>query len=510
MRVRLMHPELDFDPQAPQPEHADDLEQDLQLHLMWNAMAAGDQFLRTVSKAATLQPLTDPDAIRYRQDAFGDCLRHPDEIRALYALSLEAREVNRGLFGLSRGTRPASNLSHSTHTLTGLVEVIQKLRTQCAHNRSSFTSAAFLGFFDTVARELDDAYMEELKERLHELRFPGGVLMSARVGRGGRVQGQVLRRSLSRNRRFLSRVALKRPIFSFTVPERDEAGASLLEDLRDRSLNDVANAAAQASEHVQAFFAALRTELAFYLAQLNLHVAVTALGAPYCPAVARDDLLARDLYDPCLALRVGAAPVGNDVALHGESLLVISGANHGGKSTFLRALGVAQLMFQAGMFAPARELAAPLSGMLFTHWAREEDVGLEHGKLDDELDRMSTIVDRIRPGDLLLCNESFSSTNEAEGSELALDLTRALVEAGVRVRFVTHLFDFAHRLQESGEPPAVFLRAPRDDSGDRSYRLEHGDPLPTSFGVDLFDRRFGTHHAPDGDLDRTANDKDGA
>jgi DNA mismatch repair ATPase MutS len=381
------------------------------------------------------------------------------------------------------------------HALAGLVEVVQRLREHCARARPLFGSTAFLGFCDTVAHELDDSYMTGLKERLRELQFPGGVLMSARVGRGGRVEGQVLRRSLSRNRRFLSRVALKRPIRSFTLPERDEAGADLLAELRDRSLNDVANAAAQAVDHVQAFFAALRTELAFYLAQLNLHAALTDLGVPVGVASVRDDLSALDLSDPCLALRVGAAPVGNEVALHGESLLVITGANHGGKSTFLRALGVAQLMLQAGMFAPARQLAAPLSGMLFTHWAREEDAELEHGKLDDELARMSTIVDGIRPGDLLLCNESFSSTNEAEGSELALDVTRALVAAGVRVRFVTHLYDFAHRLQESGEPPAVFLRAPRDDGGDRSYRLERGDPLPTSFGVDLFDRRFGTHHA---------------
>ena len=497
MKVHLMHPELDFDVEAPPPAHAADLEQDLQLHLMWDAMAGGDDFLRAVSKAATLQPLIDADAIRYRQDAFGDCLRHPDEVRALYALSLEAREVNRGLLGLFRGGRPGSNLSSSTRTLSGLVEVIQRLRAQCAQNRPLFASSAFLGFFDMVAQELDDAYMEELKERLRELRFPGGVLMSARVGQGGRVEGQVLRRGLSRNRRLLSRIALKRPVHSFTLPERDEAGANLLEDLRDRSLNDVSNAAAQASDHVQAFFAALRTELAFYLAQLNLHAALTASDAPCCAGIVRDDLDVRDLYDPCLALRVAAAPVGNGVTLHGESLVVITGANHGGKSTFLRALGVAQLMFQAGLLVPARGFAAPVSGMLFTHWAREEDVELERGKLDDELARMSVVVDRIRSGDLLLCNESFSSTNEAEGSELALDLTRALVAAGVRMRFVTHLYDFAHRLQGSGDPPAVFLRAPRDEGGERSYRLEQGDPLPTSFGVDLFDRRFGTRHARD-------------
>lgn len=497
MKVHLMSPDLDFNPTAPQPKHAADLAQDLQLGYLWDAMAGGDGFLKGVAVAATLQPLSDDATIRYRQEAFADSLRNRDIVQQLYGFAIEARQVNRGIFGMPLKGHPGMNLNRAVQSLTRLLTVVEKLRTECAAARPQFASPGFLGFFDTVARELDDAYMTELRERLRELSFPGGMLMSARLGVAGQVSGQVLRRSLSRNRRFLSTIALKRPIHAFTLPERDEAGHNLLEYLRDQSLNDVANAASQAVDHVLAFFDALRTELAFYLAELNLHDALTRLSAPTSAPTVAENLSARGLYDPCLALRTGSAPVGNDVTLDGEQLLVITGANHGGKSTFLRALGTAQLMLQAGLFVPADSFASAAAGMLFTHWAREEDIKLEHGKLDDELERMSTIVDAIRPGDLLLCNESFSSTNEAEGSELALEVTRALVQAGVRVRFVTHLYDFAHEIRLSGEPPAVFLRAPRDDFGERSYQLEPGEPLPTSFGVDLFDRRFGTHHELD-------------
>lgn len=497
MKVHLMSPDLDFDPHAPTPKHASDLEQDLQLNYLWDAMADGDKFLRAVAVAATLQPLRDADTIRYRQEAFADSRRDRDTVQRLYDLAIEAREVNRGIFSMPIKGHPGANLYHSVQSLTRLLIVIEKLREESASARTRFGSPAFLGFFDTVARELDDAYMSELRERLDELSFPGGVLMSARVDIAGQVTGQVLRRSLSRNRRFLSRIALKRPIHAFSLPERDEAGHNRLEDLRDRSLNDVANAAAQAVDHVLAFFDALRTELAFYVAALNLHDALKRLNAPTTTPILAENLGTHGLYDPCLALRIGSAPVGNDVTLSEEQLLLVTGANHGGKSTFLRALGTAQLMLQSGLFVAADSFAADTAGMVFTHWAREEDVELEHGKLDDELERMSDIVDDIRPGDLLLCNESFSSTNEAEGSELALDVTRSLVGSGVRVRFVTHLYDFAHRIHRSGEPAAVFLRAPRNETGGRSYRLETGDPLPTSFGVDLFDRRFGTRHTLD-------------
>ncbi|GEM_PF-1344577 len=134
-------------------------------------------------------------------------------------------------------------------------------------------------------------------------------------------------------------------------------------------------------------------------------------------------------------------------------------------------------------------------GRVLTHWAREEDAGLAHGKLDAELERMERIVAVIRPGDLLLCNESFASTDEAEGSRIAQEVTTALVRSGVQVRSVTHLYDFARAVADDSALGAVFLRAPRAPSGERSFRLEPGPPLPTSFGLDLYDRAFGTHYA---------------
>ena len=64
-------------------------------------------------------------------------------------------------------------------------------------------------------------------------------------------------------------------------------------------------------------------------------------------------LRARGLYDPCLALILGTRAVGNDLDADGRELTMITGANQGGKSTFLRGLGLAQLMMQAGLFVAA-------------------------------------------------------------------------------------------------------------------------------------------------------------
>ena len=67
------------------------------------------------------------------------------------------------------------------------------------------------------------------------------------------------------------------------------------------------------------------------------------------------------LSDVCLALRAENPVVGNDVNADGKSLVIITGANSGGKSTFLRSVGLAQLMMQCGMFVAAVAYRANLA-----------------------------------------------------------------------------------------------------------------------------------------------------
>ncbi len=112
------------------------------------------------------------------------------------------------------------------------------------------------------------------------------------------------------------------------------------------------------------------------------------------------------------------------------------------------------------------------------------------GKLDEELQRMSVIADLIKPRSLLLCNESFASTNEREGSEIARQLIKAMLEGGVKVIYVTHLFDLADSLHRQQLDNALFLRAERNPDGSRTFRITPGQPLPTSYGEDSYQRIF--------------------
>ena len=188
--------------------------------------------------------------------------------------------------------------------------------------------------------------------------------------------------------------------------------------------------------------------------------------------------------------------MGNDVNADNKSLVMVTGANQGGKSTFLRSIGLAQLMMQCGMFVPADSFSASICERLFTHYKREEDATMSSGKLDEELGRMSGIADDITRGSIVLFNESFAATNEREGSEIARQVIRALTESGIKVFFVTHLFDLAHSLYLQQADAAIFLRAERQADGQRTFRLVEGEPLPTSYGQDLYERIFGAAPQP--------------
>jgi len=117
---------------------------------------------------------------------------------------------------------------------------------------------------------------------------------------------------------------------------------------------------------------------------------------------------------------------------------------------------------------------------------------MKSGKLDEELSRMSKLIDRLRSNGLILLNESFASTNEREGSDIAMQMLRALLECGIKVFYVTHLFDLAHRLYLSRREDSLFLRAERLENGQRTYRLVEDEPLRTSYAEDLYNRIFQT------------------
>lgn len=498
MRVRLMCADADFDTAPPEQSVGDDLVKDLDLTTLWDAASDHDQVIRASIRAATLAGLAESGQVDYRGEAFADCLFHPDVVRTMYELASHALDQERQVYRASFFSRSSGALlNRSVAALQVFVDDLRRLRDLSGREASGFASLAFTQFFASVEAELDDAYFAEITEHIRRLQFREGLVASARLGLNNQGIDYVLRLPRPENYSHLlpRRPPVRRPHLSRIMPADDDGAHQDLAGLRDRVLALAADAVAEAAAHLLQFFTSLRAELAFYLGCLRIHALLTGAGLPMCRAVPQDCgtaiLSAAGIYDPCLALRSPAPVQGVDLHADGTPLIVVTGANQGGKSTLLRSIGLAYLMMQAGMPIAAQSFTASTRHGVFTHFAREEDATMTAGKFDEELERMSHIVAALEPGDLLLCNESFASTNEREAADIAIDILLALDQAAIAVVFVTHLYDLAHRLHELNSPRTLFLRADRVDADHPIYRICPEAPQPTSYGRELYERTFG-------------------
>jgi hypothetical protein len=479
---------IDLQQMLPWNEEA--LRNDLGLDVVLNAMALGDGYLFDTAKVAILSSIIDLDTVLYRQRVLLDCLRNAQIVRDIYRLAIEAIEGERkGLWGFFQ--YPAGTLRRAVDVMLMFVSILKRLRVAADQHSNRFESDGFSRLFAILNEELTDEYFSVIEMHLRRLKFRHGVLISAELSEGNNGRNYILRKPHRERGSWLTRMFSERPpAYTFHLHPRDEAGARALSELNDRGVNLVADALAQSTDHILNFFQMLRTELAFYIGCLNLHARLTQVREVTCfpnpTAIGGRKLSFSGLYDISLALSAEQKVVSNDLDADGSNLFVITGANTGGKSTFLRSIGLAHLMLQAGMFVPAESFSSEVFCGIFTHYRREEDETMESGKWDEELSRMSEIVDRLKPNSILLLNESFSSTNQREGSEIAEQIVRALLDNDVKILFVTHLSHFARNMFVQNPNGVTFLRAERRPDGTRPFKLIVGEPLQTSYGQDLY------------------------
>ena len=267
MKAFLMHAESDFDLAAELPAQEPALTQDLELETLLSAMAAGDELIFDVAKRALLLSLREPKAILYRQRVLGECLDHPEVVRALYDLAGEALKAEKRIWGSLLRDSPRSLLGNSVQKMEVFVDFLRRLRAMADEHADKFSSPGFTRFFAMLHEELDEPYFELIETHLKALKFNRGMLMSAALTAGNKGTGYTLRQPPEQS--LLGRV-FDRSGYGFTVPDRDENGFRALSALEERGVNLVANAAAQAVDHVHSFFVMLRVEIGFYVGCVNL------------------------------------------------------------------------------------------------------------------------------------------------------------------------------------------------------------------------------------------------
>lgn len=495
MNVFLLYPDRDFDTAHELPWNEQSICEDLELDILFSAMAGEDTLIYSIVKTALLTGMeNDRDTLIYRQQIIKDCIDHPLQVKELYSLARQAIDFERkSFFGVFR--YPSAIINRSLEVMDKFVDILKRIRKLADTYQHEFKSPGWIRFFSMIQSELSDSYFNEVDKHLNGLRFKKGTLISANLGVGNKGENYTLRKPFESKQTLLNSLRnLRRDKNLIVVDERDDRGYRALSDIRDIGLNHVANSLAKSVDHILSFFTLLNKELGFYIGCLNLINQIRDRNYIFSfpePVDGSENMLSfTGLYDICLLLTSTEPVVGNDLNADSKNLLIITGANQGGKSTFLRSLGVSLLMMQAGMFVPAASYKGSLHSSLFTHYRREEDESMKSGKLDEELHRMSEIVERLSPGAIGLFNESFSATNEREGSEIARQIVLSLIESGVSIVFVTHLTDFATSIYRKKLPSTLFLRADRLKDGARTFKILPGEPQDTSFGVDLYNMVF--------------------
>ncbi|MBO6207469.1 MAG: hypothetical protein J6O73_11070 [Lachnospiraceae bacterium] len=484
-----------------------------------------DPFLMDTLKTVMMTPLATAEEIRYRQEIINDCIFHEELIRSLYEtcknVQLKSDALIREHRDKSTKGNPVTKLISEIRVLHLLQDSLSSIRRLLEEQKERFTSEGLIGFQEAFLKAWPKEREEFVRSALADISFYTCGAEDADQGRNRLVRPRiVLECGLEDGLKFstmkleeLSSGSTRFVKPGGTLYKIQEYFNSRVQDSFSTTEDERINEQAHQLEYgivsfvveelkgelmgFKPFFDKLRYQTAFYLAAVQLVRHFERIRMQWCfPQVSdRRDLKFADLKEPVLGLSRLDDVVGNDCELKQKDLVIITGANQGGKSTFLRSIGIAQVMMQCGLMVAATTYHSGIFPRIFVHFTRREDSQMNSGRLDEELKRMNKIVEQIGEGSLLLLNESFATTTEKEGSGIAYDITKALCEAGVRILTVTHILAFARRVYEENkeEPRSAveFLTAERNEDGSRTFRMIRHAPEETSFGLDLYDEIVG-------------------
>jgi DNA mismatch repair protein MutS len=204
---------------------------------------------------------------------------------------------------------------------------------------------------------------------------------------------------------------------------------------------------------------------------------------------AGDELVAADARHPVVERHAADAFVPNDVTLDAgaHQLIILTGPNMGGKSTFLRQTALLCLMAQAGSFVPARTAKLPIVDRLFARVGASDNIARGQSTFMVEMQETANILHAATSRSLVILDEIGRGTATFDGLSLAWAVAEHLASssrARPKTIFATHyheLTDLAdalpsvsnfHVVVREWKDDIVFLRKVTPGRSDRSYGIQ--------------------------------------
>jgi hypothetical protein len=240
-------------------------------------------------------------------------------------------------------------------------------------------------------------------------------------------------------------------------------------------------------------------EIQFYVSYLDYIARLEGRGLSFClPAVDLNagTIFAVSTFDLALASEFAArreAPVVNDFHLvDPERMIVVSGPNQGGKTTFARTFGQLHHLASLGLPVPGASARLALTDQILTHFERVERMASLRGKLQDDLIRIHAILAKAMPRSLLIVNELFSSTSLEDAIDLSLAVARQIIDLDALCVWVT----FIEEVAVLG-PQAVSMEsntAP-EDSTVRTFKITRRPPSGLAHAMSIAEKHHLDHQA---------------
>jgi len=415
-------------------------------------------------------PPGDDATIALRHAVLGELLEKPDCRGGLEAIMVAQSE----LFGMLEGV-PRSKDSANTYRRVEILRAVRHAFDTVAAAVPGATSALGRLANFGAAVQASDAY-RHLVELLDHEGHLATVDVRLRLARDGHMRSfQILRADENTQNpyylgpigRFFMRLRL---VFRGYRVGEDELLGRLLQTVFD-----------EIEEPLIALFQ-VRRDVEFYLAALGLRDLAASKGLPVClPEVVSSvgteplpDSHFESLYNPLLLLEE-RPPRPTDLSVGGSAQLIVTGPNSGGKTRLLQAVGLAQLLAQAGFFVPARSARVASRPGLFVSVVEEATADAREGRLGTELMRIRKLFERLAWGSLVIVDELCSGTNPSEAEEIFALVLGELSALEPQTIVTTHFLHFAAGLaKEQSVPRLEFLQVELDETQTPTFGFTRG------------------------------------